>query len=319
MKIKMKKVCLVTGGAGFIGSHLCDALVKSGDRVRVIDNLSTGRMANLQGLENQIEFINADIRDPEAVSRAVEDVDIIFHQAALPSVPRSISNPLASHDVNATGTLSVLHAASEANVRRLVYASSSSVYGDTPVLPKVETMAPMPLSPYAVSKLAGEYYCQVFAHVYGLETVALRYFNVFGPKQDPNSQYSAVIPKFSAMYLKGEVPTIDGDGEQTRGFAYIDNVVQANLLAAKAKDVSGNVFNVSVDTRISLNELDARLREIIGVGDVVKPRHGPSRAGDIKHSYADISKASDLLGYKVVVPTDEGLRRTVAWYKQRMG
>ncbi|MBU1050524.1 SDR family oxidoreductase, partial [Candidatus Bipolaricaulota bacterium] len=287
---------LVTGGAGFIGSHLVQALVESGQTVRVLDNLSTGKRENLSGLDDKLEFIEGDMTDFRSVEQAMQGISVVFHQAALPSVPRSIEDPLGSHHANATGTLNVLTAAKAAGVRRVIYASSSSAYGDTPVLPKVETMAPMPLSPYAVSKLAGEYYCQVFSHVYNLETVALRYFNVFGPKQDPHSQYSAVIPKFIGMYLRGQSPTIDGDGEQTRGFAYVDNVVQANLLAAKAQGVSGNVFNISVDTRISLNTLDAKLREYVGVSDSVKPTYGPSRAGDIKHSYADISKAITLLG-----------------------
>lgn len=309
---------LVTGGAGFIGSHLVQALVDTGVTVRVLDNLSTGKRENLPEIPDKIEFIEADLTDFDSVERAMEGISVVFHQAALASVPRSIHDPQASNHANVTGTVNVLTAAKNAGVRRVVYASSSSVYGDTPTLPKMETMPPRPLSPYAVSKLAGEYYCQVFASVYDLETVSLRYFNVFGPKQDPHSQYSAVIPKFIAMYLRGETPTIDGDGEQSRGFAYIDNVVQANLLAAQADGASGGVFNISVDTRISLNDLDARLRDIIGVGESVKPLYGPPRAGDIKHSYADISKASEQLGYKVVVPTDEGLQRTVEWYRQRM-
>ena len=282
----------------------------------MLDNLSTGKRENLADLASAIDFVQGDITDFRTVQSAMDGVSVVFHQAALASVPRSIANPIASNHANATGTLHVLTAARDAGAGRVVYASSSSPYGDTPTLPKVETIPPLPKSPYAVSKLAGEYYCRVFSDVYGLETVSLRYFNVFGPYQDPKSQYSAVIPKFIRAYLEGTAPTIDGDGEQTRGFTYIDNVVSANLLAAEAEGVTGEVFNVSVDTRMSLNELDARIRHFTGVGDRLMPTHGPDRAGDVKHSYADITKAVRALGYRVLVPTEEGLRRTVDWYRQ---
>jgi len=306
---------LVTGGAGFIGSNLVEALVAEGNPVRVIDNLSTGRIENLQALLPEIEFMEADLTNPEAASAAVAGVDVVLHQAALPSVPRSVADPVASNHANVNATLNLLVAARDAGVRRFVYASSSSVYGDTPTLPKTETMTPSPLSPYAVAKLASEYYCQVFAELYGLETVSLRYFNVFGPRQNPDSQYSAVIPKFIKRYLENDPPTIDGDGEQTRAFAYIDNVVHANLRAAVAEGVSGEICNISVDSRMSLNALDETLRQLIAVPQDVKPSYGPPRAGDIKHSFADISKAKRLLGYAPPVSTAEGLRRTVEWYR----
>ncbi len=311
-------LCLVTGGAGFIGSNLVVALLERGHRVRVVDNLVTGRLSNLEGLLSGVEFVQADLADESAAKRVMEGVAIVWHQAALPSVPRSIADPLISNRANVTATLNVLTAARDAGVRRVIYASSSSAYGNTPVLPKVETMTPAPLSPYAVSKLTGEYYCRAFSHVYGITTVSLRYFNVFGPRQDPNSQYSAVIPKFISSYLRGEAPTIDGDGEQSRGFTYIDNVVSANLLAAEAEGISGEVLNISVDSQMSLNAMDAKLREFTGVGSSILPNHGPDRPGDIKHSYADIEKAEKLLGYKVLVSTEEGLRKTVEWYRQRM-
>jgi len=307
---------LVTGGAGFIGSNLVEALVSASHPVRVIDNLSTGRIENLGDLMSGIEFIEADLTDPEAARAAAADIDVVFHQAALPSVPRSVADPVASNHANVNATLNLLVAARDAGVRRLVFASSSSVYGDTPTLPKIETMTPSPLSPYAVAKLASEYYCQVFASLYGLETVSLRYFNVFGPRQNPDSQYSAVIPKFIKRYLESNPPTIDGDGEQTRAFAYIDNVVHANLRAAVAEGVSGEIFNISVDTRMSLNALDETLRRLIEAAPGVQPTYGPPRAGDIKHSFADISKANRMLGYTPSVSTEEGLRRTVEWYRK---
>ncbi len=308
-----KPLYLVTGGAGFIGSHICEALVKRGERVRVLDNLLTGKRANLAHLEEKIEFIEADLRDYEATRRAVEGASIVFHQAAVPSVPRSVVEPRLNHEANVDGTFNVLMAAREAGVRRVIYAASSSAYGDTPVLPKAESMLPNPLSPYAAAKLFGEYYCQVFTRVYGLETVALRYFNVFGPRQDPSSPYSGVISKFVTALLSGEAPVIYGDGEQSRDFTYIDNVVDANLRAAEAREASGEVINVATGERITLNQLLVELQKIIGAN--LRPRYAEKRAGDVRHSLADISRARQLLGYEPTVSLAEGLRRTVEWYR----
>jgi len=304
--------CLVTGGAGFIGSSLARALVSRGDRVRVIDNLSSGRQENLADISQDLELIEADIRDEAALTRALDGVELVFHEAAIPSVPRSLANPIASHDANATGTLEVLQAARRAGVRRLVYAASSSAYGDTPTLPKVETMRPMPLSPYAVSKLAGEHYCQVFAGAYGLETVSLRYFNVFGPHQDPKSEYAAVIPRFVTAALAGQGVTIYGDGLQSRDFCFIDNTVEANLAAGSAPGVSGGVFNVACGAAINLNEVVKLVGEI--VGHAVPITYLPGRVGDVKHSLADTSAARERLGYRGAISFAEGLKRTVAWY-----
>lgn len=309
----MSECYLVTGGAGFIGSHLVEELVKQGQRVRVIDNLSTGKKENIKPFLEEIEFIEGDIRDLELVREAMDGIDYVLHQAAVPSVPRSVKDPLTTNSVNIGGTLNVLIAAQGAGVKRVVYASSSSVYGDTPVLPKYEDMKQEPRSPYAVSKLGGELYCQAFYHVYGLETVALRYFNVFGPRQDPKSQYAAAVPKFITALLHGEPPTIFGDGEQSRDFTYIENVVVANLLAAKAPAVAGEVFNIACGERITINELVHMLAEIIGVN--IEPEHTLPRPGDVLHSLADISKARELLGYGVKVNSHAGLARTVEWYE----
>jgi UDP-glucose 4-epimerase len=309
-----KRLYLVTGGAGFIGSHICTALVARGERVRVIDNLLTGKRANLAHLSGKIEFIEASITDETAIRQAVENVSVVFHQAAIPSVPRSVREPRLNHEANVNGTFNVLMAARDAGVRRVVYAASSSAYGDTETLPKVETMLPAPLSPYAAAKLVGEYYCQVFTRVYGLETVALRYFNVFGPRQDPTSPYSGVISKFVTVLLDGAAPTIFGDGEQSRDFTYIDNVVDANLRAAEAPDAAGEVINVAIGERITLNELLAQLQQIIGTN--LTPNYAEMRAGDVRHSLADITKAQKLLGYKPLVGLSEGLRQTVAWYQE---
>ncbi|NDJ54064.1 MAG: SDR family oxidoreductase [Chloroflexi bacterium] len=308
---------LVTGGAGFIGSNLVEKLVTDGHQVRVIDNLSTGRLSNLADLLDQITMIEGDFRDAGQISEAARDVEVIFHQGALPSVPRSIEDPLLSHDVNVTGTLQVLLAARDLGVRRVVLASSSSVYGDQdPNIPKVETMTPKPISPYAVNKLADEYYAQVFYQVYGLETVCLRYFNVFGPRQDPNSAYAAVIPKFIDLYVQDQPPTIHGDGEQTRDFSYIANVVAANFLAASrpADQVAGQVFNVAQGGRTSLNELATQLKRLTGA--TVDAVHGPPREGDIKHSWADIDKAIEKLAYDPEISFSDGLEQTVAWYRE---
>ena len=312
----MSLLYLVTGGAGFIGSHIVERLVREGQKVRVIDNLSTGEKKNIEPFLEKTEFVEGDIRDLEPLREAMDGVDYVLHQAAVASVPRSVKDPLTSNSVNVEGTLNILITARDADVKRVVYASSSSVYGDTPTLPKHEDMKQEPRSPYAVSKLGGELYCQAFYHIYGLETIALRYFNVFGPRQDPKSQYAAVVPKFITALLHGEPPTIFGDGEQSRDFTYIENVVEANLLAAKASGVAGEVFNIACGERITINELACMLAEIIGVN--IEPEHTPPRSGDVLHSLADISKAKRLLGYEVKVSTPEGLEQTVEWYKSHL-
>ena len=304
---------LVTGGAGFIGSHLCEALVGRGARVRVLDNLVTGRRENLAHLAGRVELIEADLNDKAAARRATEGASVVFHQAAIPSVPRSVADPGLNHEANVNGTFNILMAAREAGVRRVVFAASSSAYGESEVLPKVESMLPSPLSPYAAAKLFGEYYCQVFARVYGLETVALRYFNVFGPRQDPSSPYSGVISKFVTDLLRGESPVIYGDGEQSRDFTYVENAVDANLRAAEVPEASGEVINVGIGERVTLNQLLAELQHIIGT-DLEPRREGP-RPGDVRHSLADITRARRLLGYEPLVPLADGLRRTVEWYR----
>ncbi len=309
-----KNLYLVTGGAGFIGSHITEALAKRGDRVRVLDSLITGRRGNLAHLSDKIEFIEGDIRDFEATRRAMEGVYVAFHEAAIPSVPRSVAEPQLNHDANSNGTFNVLMAARDAGVKRVVYAASSSAYGETEELPKRETMPPSPLSPYAAAKLFGEYYCQVFTRVYGLETVSLRYFNVFGPRQDPSSPYSGVISKFVTALLKGETPVIFGDGEQSRDFTYIANVVDANLRAAEAPEASGQMMNMGIGERITLNQLLAELQKIIGTN--LTPRYEAPRTGDVRHSLADISRAEQLLGYRPLVGLAEGLEHTVAWYRE---
>lgn len=307
-----KGLYLVTGGAGFIGSHISERLARSGHRVRVLDNFSSGKEENLESLGGEVEILPGDIRDPEIVKRAVEGVDVVFHEAALGSVPRSVADPLTTHEVNITGTLNVLMAARDAGVRRVVYASSSSVYGETPVLPKSEDLQPAPLSPYALSKLAGEYYISVFHQVYGFEAVSLRYFNIFGPRQDPESEYAAVIPKFVTALLAGNRPTVYGDGLQSRDFTYVENVVEANLLAASASGVAGRAFNVACGGRYTLLELLDKLKEIIGSD--LAPLHEAARAGDVRDSQASIEAAENALGYRVMVGFDEGLRRTVDSY-----
>jgi len=306
---------LVTGGAGFIGAHLVDRLLHDGHGVRVIDNLSTGKKENIEPFLDKIEFIKGDIRNLELVHRAMEGVDYVLHEAAVPSVPRSVKDPLTTNSANVEGTLNILIAAHDIGVKRVVYASSSSVYGDTPTLPKDEGVRPEPRSPYAVSKLAGELYCQVFHQVYGLETVALRYFNVFGPRQDRESQYAAVVPKFITALLRGEPPTIFGDGEQSRDFTYVENVVEANLLAAKAPDVAGEVFNIACGERITVNELARLLSQTVGAPAELTPQSAEERPGDVRHSLADVSSARTRLGYEPKVNTKEGFERTVEWFK----
>ena len=306
---------LVTGAAGFIGSALVRALLERGDKVRGLDNFETGRRENLQEVSAQIDFREADLLDFPAVQLACLGVDYVLHQAAIPSVPKSIADPARSNRVNVEGTVNVLIAARDAGVKRVVYAASSSAYGDTPTLPKREDMTPVPLSPYAVAKLTGEMYTKVFHGVYGLPTVSLRYFNIFGPRQDPTSQYSAVLAKFITLMLKRERPTIYGDGEQSRDFNYIDNAVAANLLAASApeSDVAGQTFNIATGHRFDLNQTIELLRPLTGyTGDV---EYAPGRVGDIKHSLADISRAQAKLKYQPTVDFQEGLRRTVEWYR----
>ncbi len=300
---------LVTGGAGFIGSHLATRLLRDGHEVRVLDNFSTGSRENLARLDGEIEVVEGDIQSYERVHNAVRDCEVVFHQAALPSVPRSIQDPLTSNAANVIGTLNILLSSRDSGVRRVVFASSSSIYGSDRTLPKREDRAPRPIAPYAVAKLAAEGYCQSFSQVYTLETVALRYFNVFGPRQDPHSAYAAVIPKFITALLDAEPPVVFGDGEQSRDFTYIDNVVEANLLAAGAGGVSGETFNVACGERISLNRLLEELREITGVE--IAANHLDPRPGDVTHSLADIAKARELLAYEPVVGFGDGLRLTV--------
>ncbi|MCB0208526.1 MAG: SDR family oxidoreductase [Anaerolineae bacterium] len=305
---------LVTGGAGFIGSNIVAELLRRNETVRVLDNFSTGRSINLVNVLTDIELIEGDLRDLDTCHRAVAGVDYVLHQAAIPSVPRSVDNPLATNDVAVKGTLNMLLAARDAGVKRFVYASSSSVYGDSPQLPKQETMALKPKSPYAVAKLSGEYYTRIFAEVYGLETVCLRYFNVFGPRQDPASPYSAVIPLFIKSLLAGRSPTIYGDGRQSRDFTFVSNNVEANLLATTAPNVSGQVFNIACGNRFSLLDLVNGLNEIIGT--TIEPTFNTARSADVKHSLADIRLAQKYLGYHVKVDFKEGLTQTVAWYKE---
>jgi UDP-glucose 4-epimerase len=307
---------LVTGGAGFIGSHLAGRLLEDGHEVRILDNFSTGRRSNIEALADEIEVVEGDIQSYERAHAAVRGCELAFHQAALPSVPRSIQDPLTSNASNVTGLLNVMLAARDAGVRRVMYASSSSVYGANPALPKSEDMTPLPISPYAVAKLAGEGYCRAFGEVYGLETVALRYFNVFGPRQDPRSQYAAVIPNFIAALLRGESPTIYGDGEQSRDFTYVENVVRGNMLAIDAPNVTGRAYNVACGESVTLNELFAELRDLLG-GDV-EPTYSDPRPGDVRHSLADVSAARRDLAYEPTVLLREGLSRTVEHFRDEL-
>jgi nucleoside-diphosphate-sugar epimerase len=313
---------LVTGGAGFIGSHLVEDLLGRGHRVRVADNLSTGKRANLDAAVAAAgsgapapELVIGDLADADVAKRAVEGIDIVLHQAAIPSVPRSVEDPVTSNRANIDATLTLLVAARDAGVKRVVYAASSSAYGDTPTLPKHEDMPARPLSPYALQKLVGEQYLQLFTKLYGLETVSIRYFNVFGPRQDPSSPYSGVISLFIRTVADGRAPTVHGDGEQTRDFTYVANVVDGVLRAAEARNVSGEVINVATGSRVSLNQLLATVKGIIGSD--VQPTYGPARVGDVRDSLADIGKAERLLGYTPIVPLEEGLRRTIAWALQQ--
>jgi nucleoside-diphosphate-sugar epimerase len=315
-RITSGKRILVTGGGGFIGSHLAKRLVGLGHQVTILDNFSTGRRSNLEALASGVEIIEGDIQSYERAFHAVRGCEVVFHEAALPSVPRSVQDPLTSTASNVIGTLNVLLAARDAEVRRVIYASSSSVYGSSPTPPKSEDMATLPISPYAVAKLAGEGYCRSFGVVYGLEAVAIRYFNVFGPRQDPRSMYAAVIPNFISALLAGESPTIFGDGEQSRDFTYIDNVVDANLLAMDADSVAGHVYNVACGASATLNELFAELRDLLGSD--VEPTYSDPRPGDVRHSLADISAARRDLAYEPTVLLREGLSRTVEHFRDEL-
>lgn len=305
---------VVTGGAGFIGSHIASALSTSGARVRVLDDLSTGHRENIEEIGGDIDFIEGSVADENVLKKALDGAELVFHEAAIPSVPRSVAEPTQTHIASVDGTFSLLLAARDQKVRRVVYAASSSAYGDQPTLPKVEQMAPDPLSPYAVAKLVGEYYCQVFTRVYGLETVSLRYFNVFGPRQDPGSQYSGVVSRFISCLLGNERPVIYGDGEQSRDFTYIENVVAANLSAASSSGAIGKVINVANGARITLNELLAELKDLTGKQDVTAEYLDP-RVGDVRHSLADITMARELLNYESKVDLRKGLQRTLDWWK----
>lgn len=305
---------LVTGGAGFIGSNLAEELIRRGARVRIADNFVTGFRENLNEINGDFEFIEADLSNPEMAERAVEGVEAVFHQAALPSVPRSVQNPSETHQACVNATFNLLAAARNAGVRRFIYAASSSAYGDQPTLPKVETMRPEPLSPYAAAKLAGEYYCSVFYRVYGLETMSLRYFNVFGPRQNPSSQYSGVISRFIDAFMKGSSPIIYGDGHQSRDFTYVSNVVDANIRALDATSGLGEAVNVANGERVSLLELFEVLQRITGREDV-KIEFQPERKGDVKHSQADNTLARKYLGYQKLVGLEDGLIKTIEWWK----
>jgi UDP-glucose 4-epimerase len=312
-----KRAYLVTGGAGFIGSHICERLVRDGHTVRVLDDFSSGKESNLDSFRDDSEIIHGDIRDADVVKRATRGVDIVFHEAALGSVPRSVVDPLTTHEVNMTGTLNVFLAARDAGVKRVVYASSSSVYGETPVLPKREEMTAQPLSPYALTKQVGELYSSVFKQIYGFEIVSLRYFNIFGPRQDPESQYAAVLPRFVTALLGGKPPVVYGDGLQSRDFTYVENVVNANLLASEAEGIAGRAFNVACGGRYTLLDLLARLKKILGSD--IEPVHEAARAGDVRDSQASIEAAERGFGYRVSVDFDEGVRRTVEWYQKQKG
>lgn len=307
---------LVTGGAGFIGSHLVHRLVELGHSVRVLDDLSSGKRENLADVLSKTDWIQGDMADPATARRACRGVEVVLHEAAVPSVPKSVDDPVTSHRSNVEGTFQLLLAARDEKVRRFIYAGSSSAYGESPTLPKVESMPTDPLSPYAVQKLTGELYCRAFAKCYGLQTLTMRYFNVFGPRQDPRSQYAAAIPAFVTAILQDRPPTVYGDGEQTRDFTYIENVIHANLLAARARQTNGEVINVACGGRISINQIIADINRYFGKN--IKPSYLPERQGDIKHSAADISLARRVIGYEPVVSTLEGLKLTMDWYAERI-
>lgn len=312
----MTEKFLVTGGAGFIGSNICRRLVAEGCDVRVIDNLITGKKSNLDGILDKIDFIEADMGDPDAARAAMKDMDIVLHQGAVPSVPRSVDEPDVTHQHCVNATFTLLLAARDSKIKRFVYAASSSAYGDSPVMPKVETMITNPKSPYAAAKLFGEYYCSVFAQVYGLDTISLRYFNVFGPYQDPTSQYAAAIPAFVTAILRGQSPTIYGDGEQSRDFTYIDNVVQANLMAARAPKTNGEVVNIACGDKITVNAIIDMINKM--TGNNVVPHYVPARPGDVKHSLADITKARTLIGFEPVISFKDGLEKAICWYRDNL-
>lgn len=307
---------LVTGGAGFIGSHIVRRLLELDRPVRVLDNFSTGKRENLAEVADRIELVDGDICDERTVQQAMRGVDVVFHLAARASVPRSVAEPRPANDINVTGTLNLLISAKEAGVRRLVYSASSSAYGDTPVMPKTVDMRPMPLSPYAVSKLAAELYCSCWSHVYGLQTISLRYFNVFGPRQDPFGAYAAVIPAFVSRMLKGERPEIYGDGEQSRDFCYVENVVNANLLAADAQVTHGEVVNVACGDRTTLNEIAKDINRLLGTN--LEPIYKDPRPGDVRHSLADVAYTKQVIGYEPKIFFAEGLERSIDWYKANL-
>ncbi len=312
--MSLSGVVLVTGGAGFIGSHIGAALLQQGARVRIIDDLSTGSEANLNEIGGNVDFVKGSITDASALSAALDDVELVFHEAAIPSVPRSVEKPEETHEASVNGTFSLLLAAKERGVRRVVYAASSSAYGDQPESPKHEAMRPDPLSPYAVAKLVGEYYCQAFTRSYGLETVCLRYFNVFGPRQDPSSQYSGVISRFIRALELGETPIIYGDGEQSRDFTYVANVVDANLRAAESTDAIGKVINIGNGVSVTVNKLLESLRQLTGLNGV-RAHYAPARVGDVRDSLADLTLAQSALGYNPSIGLEDGLRQTLAWWK----
>ncbi len=309
------KLALVTGGAGFIGSHLVEGLLARGWQVRVIDNFATGKRENLAPVADKIELLEGDVRNLTTARTAMKNVDVVFHEAALPSVARSVANPLESNEVNITGTLNVLLAARDAAVKRVVLAASSAAYGNTLTLPKEETMTPEPLSPYAISKIAGEQYAKIFAELYGLSTVSLRYFNVFGPRQDPTTQYAGVIAKFCTCALEGKPYPVFGDGEQSRDFTYVANVVDANLLAAEAKLEGATLMNIAYGKRATLNQIIDMLNELTRQN--LPTQYGPERAGDVRHSHASLKRAQEILGYAPKVDLLEGLRRTLEWYRKQ--
>ncbi len=308
---------LITGGAGFIGSNMARFLLEKGQSVRVLDNFENGKKENLAEISDKIELIVGDVRDTDTVKKSVDNVDVVYHLAALGSVPRSIADPATSHDVNVNGTFNMLEGSRQANVKRFILASSSSVYGENPVLPQHEDLPLAPISPYGATKAIGEIYCKTFYETYGLQTISLRYYNVFGPRQDPNSQYAAAIPLFVSALMRDKSPRIFDDGEQTRGFTYIDNVTSANWLAATAKQTKGQAMNISTLTAVSVNTVVNTIKELLAK-ESIKPIYDPPRQGDIKHSLADVSKAKEIIGYEPKVSFEEGIRKAIGWYKENL-